>query len=323
MTKETAPSDECPRLALHNGIVDAVVYPPDLHAGYYRGTRFDWAGVLANVMFGGHNYFPQWFSRMDPGVVDFVYDGDDIVAGPCTAATGPVEEFVACGFNEAAPGQSFLKIGVGILRRPDADEYRIFRLYDIVNAGTRALNRHGEAGVQFLHELADKETGYGYSYRKTVELLKGEPRLTLAHSLRNTGSRPIETSVYDHNFLSMDSQAAGPGTKIIFRSPPPVIALDAAGLAKVDGNCISFPRTLAGTDCAQVQLGGFAELADYDIRIENADIGVGVQITGDRAISRAPLWAIRASLSIEPYIAVQVAPGDEFQWTLTYRFYAL
>ena len=52
---------------------------------------------------------------------DFTYLGDDIVAGPNTAIRGPVEEFNSeggpLGYAEAAPGEGFLKIGVGVLRR--------------------------------------------------------------------------------------------------------------------------------------------------------------------------------------------------------------
>ena len=50
-------------------------------------------------------------------------------------------------------------------------------------------------------DLADKDTGYGYSYVKTVRLVPGKAQMVIEHVLKNTGTKPIVTSVYCHNFL--------------------------------------------------------------------------------------------------------------------------
>ncbi len=42
----------------------------------------------------------------------------------------------ALGYNEAKPGEMFVKIGVGVLRKPDNSPYQFSKLYDIVNPGT-------------------------------------------------------------------------------------------------------------------------------------------------------------------------------------------
>ena len=38
---------DVPQAQISNGTVRATVYLPDAEKGYYRGTRFDWAGVIA------------------------------------------------------------------------------------------------------------------------------------------------------------------------------------------------------------------------------------------------------------------------------------
>ena len=48
---------------------------------------------------------------------------------------GPVEEFTALEYSETKPGESFLKIGVGILTKPDDQPYTFSRLYPVVNPG--------------------------------------------------------------------------------------------------------------------------------------------------------------------------------------------
>jgi hypothetical protein len=320
-------ADAPPTAEITNGSVRLRLYLPSAKRGFYRGTRFDWAGVIASAEWAGHDYFPQWFQRADAKVRDFIYEGPDIVAGPCTAITGPSEEFVtdgkAMGFDEAKPDGRFIKIGVGVLRRPDDAKYDMFRLYEILDGGKWAVHRNPEA-IEFRQEISDPLTGYGYDYRKTVSATKGKPQIVLDHSLRNTGLRPIHSSVYNHNFLYLDRQSPGPDISItvpfiIQASPPPN-----QRLVEVRGNQILFRKTLTGEDRVYLAIVGFGlDPKDYDIRIENRQARAGLRITADRPLSRAALWSIRAPLSVEPFIDMKIVPGAEFRWRINYDFYKL
>ncbi len=319
---ETAPS-----ATIANGHIQARLYLPDAQNGFYRGTRFDWSGVIGSLKFAGHEFYPSWFQRTDPAVHDFIYDGADIVAGHCTAITGPAEEFVAngkaLGFDDAKPGGTFIKIGVGVLRRPDDRPYDPYRLYPMADGGRWTVNRQA-GSVEFRQELGDPATGYGYDYRKTVSLVEGQARLVIAHALRNNGQRTIETSVYNHNFLYIDQKAPGPGLALtapfqIMVDPP----LDPK-TAEVRGNQLLPVKTLAGEDTIYTVISGFgADALDYDFRVESRELGVGVRMTADRPLAKVALWAIRAPHSIEPFIAMRVEPGAEFTWRLQYDYYQL
>ena len=83
--------------------------------GFYRGTRFEQPMVHSLRLGGargGHNYYGAWFNasepcaeinRSRPDSCDFVFAGPErIVAGPCSAATGPVDAFGAVGWAAAA-----------------------------------------------------------------------------------------------------------------------------------------------------------------------------------------------------------------------------
>ena len=315
-----------PQTDLTNGLLHLKVYLPNATTGYYRGTRFDWSGVIANLENAGHNYYPEWFQRSDPKVHDFIYDGADIVPGACSAITGVPEEFVtgddALGFNEAKAGGTFIKIGVGVLRRPDDSPYDKFRLYDIVNGGTWTVKQTSDS-IVFTQTLSDPSTGYGYIYRKTLSLTKGKPQMVLEHSLRNTGTKAIQSSVYDHNFLYLDRQAPGPGTVITVPFQIQASQLPDKNLAEVRGNQIAYMKSLGGEDRVYFGIQGFgAAPKDYDILVANSKLGAGVHITGDRPLSRLMLWSIRAPLSMEPYIDMNIAPGAEFTWKITYDYYA-
>jgi len=316
-----------PEAEITNSLVRARLYLPDAAAGFYRGTRFDWSGVIGRLEYAGHDYYPQWFQRSDPNVHDFIYDGADIVAGPCTAITGPAEEFSTngkgLGFEEAKAGGTFIKIGVGVLRRPDDKPYDPYRLYPIVDGGRWTVTRRPDA-IEFRQELSDPSTGYGYEYRKTVSLAGDKPQLVLDHGLRNTGRRVLQTSVYNHNFLYLDRQAPGPGVSLTLpfniRTSTPL----ADSLAEIRGSQITFSRRLTGEDRVYLDIQGFsANPKDHDIRIENRSVGAGLRITADRALSRVALWAIRAPLSIEPFIAMSLEPGTEFTWRTQYEYYTV
>jgi len=66
---------------------------------------------------------------------------------------------------------------------------------------------------------------------------------------------------------------------------------------------------------------GIIRSLEYDIRIENRRLGAGVRITADRPLSRLSLWAIRAPLSIEPFIDMKIEPGREFTWRIQYEYH--
>ena len=202
-----------PSADLDNGLLYLKLYLPDAKQGFYLGTRFDWSGVIYSLRFQNHDYYGPWFQRTDPGVHDFIYEGNDIVAGPCSAITGPADEFAPVGFDEAKPGSNFIKIGVGALRKVDSSKYDNYRLYEIADGGDWSVAKTPES-VEFTQRLSDAASGYGYFYSKTVRLTPGKPEMALQHSLKNTGQRAIHTTVYNHNFLTLDGQAPGPGLTI-------------------------------------------------------------------------------------------------------------
>src|SRR4051794_32206211 len=52
-----------PTAEISNGKVSATIYLPDPVNGFYRGTRFDWSGVVRSLEANGHRYYGPWFTR--------------------------------------------------------------------------------------------------------------------------------------------------------------------------------------------------------------------------------------------------------------------
>jgi hypothetical protein len=322
-----AEAQEPPKAELSNDVLRVTVYLPNKETGFYRGTRFDWSGVIASLEYAGHKYYGPWFTKTDPNVIDFVYRGSDIVAGPCSAITGPVEEFSwkhkALGYDEAKVGGTFLKIGVGMLRKPSEEKYTPYRLYEIANGGKWSVKESGDR-IEFTQELNDPQTGYGYRYTKIVRLVNGKPEMALDHKLTNIGRREIKTSVYDHNFFVLDNQPPGPGLTIKFPFPLKADEHLNPELAEVRGNELIYRKVLVDHETAAAQLSGFGNTAaDYHITIENSKASAGMTITGNRPLSSLYLWSIRSVSAVEPYIDMTIEPGHSFEWRYQYDYYTL
>lgn len=314
-----------PSVTLSNGLVTAKVFVPDAQRGFYRGTRFDNAGVIGSLTYKGHEYYGLWFTKTSASTRDFVYDGDDIISGPNTSVTGPMEEFDNSkppGWDSSPPGSPFLKIGVGILRKPTSGgAYSNFLPYELVDGGTRT-SKSDATSIAFTQTINDSYTGYGYVYEKTLRLVSGQPQLLIQHSLKNTGRQPISTTVYDHNFLSMDRQTLSQGLTI---KAPFTIKADrpiAGGKAEFQDGRIVYTAPLTDRDRVTTPIQGFGpRSSDYDFTVTNAS-GVGVHFTGDKPLDSAALWSVRSVVAVEPFIKLTVEPGGTVNWTYTYTYLA-
>ena len=300
-------SADFPLVKITNGLIEADLYLPDAQNGYYRGVRFDWAGVISRLEYKGHCYFGEWNPKPYNATLH-----DNI--------TGPVEEFTPVGYEETQVGGDFLKIGVGILTKTEDKKYFFADQYAIKNAGKWTI-KPSKNKVEFVHELSDA-AGYGYLYRKTVKLTKGKPELMLQHSLKNTGQKTIETQVYNHNFLMIDSEPTGPNIKTTFAFDVRAEGKNFGTIAKAENRSISYVQPLkTGENVYSEGLTGFENTAkDYDIFIQNLKSGAGVRITSDRPLEKLVYWACHSTACPEPYIKLSVKPQQEVRWEIKYEF---
>jgi hypothetical protein len=311
--------DRFPHRDISNGIISARVFFPG-KKGMYQGTRFDHAGVVLHITYRGHDYSQYWFDRYTPNIHDNTrYAKVVSVQHACCAVSGPVEEFEPIGFDATGMGGGFLKIGVGILKR-DTDKYSQFVTYPVLNAGKRTTIIAANS-ARFTQRLQDKETGYGYSYLKIVTLTPGRPRMTIAHVLKNTGDKPIVTTVYDHNFLTLS-----PGNEHVVIAAPFAMKATLAlqpELAQLDGRFLRYVAPIPDGVTVTSPITGFGDTAaDYDFHVTNAASGLGVRMRNDQPIARINFWSVHTVLGWEPYIAISLKPGEVKRWTNTYDYYS-
>jgi hypothetical protein len=301
-----------PRVTIGNGLVSAVVLLPDAKNGYYRGSRFDWSGVVGCLTYKGHNYFGVWFPRYNPTLHDSI--------------TGPVEEFrapdgdSAPGYDNAKPGEIFVKPGVGTLRRIDERPFSFAVPYPLVDGGKWTI-RASKRQVAFRQDL-HTQIGVSYVYKKMLRLESKQPVLLIEHELKNTGAETIDTLVYNHDFFMLDGAPAGPGMVVRFHFTPKTENPLGNG-AYIEGNQIVYTHELETGASADGAISGYSDQpSDFDFVVENTKTGVGVEETGSLPLARIFFWSIRTTICPEAYVHIKVAPGQTARWTIRYRFFA-
>ncbi len=297
---------EYPGLELANDEITVSLYLPDAENGFYRGTRFDWSGIIERVEYLGHSYYAPLYTSHDPTVHDSI--------------SGPAQEFGMynpMGFAEASAGETFIKIGVGLLRKGESDEYLFHGDYEIARVGEWQV-QHGDNWVDFHQELSD-ENGWGYRYHKRIELVPGRPELAIFHRLENTGEKTIDLDNYNHNFTIIDDVPYGPDYSVEFPfatdEPKPV-----NDLAWYRGNAIEVDRPLGENSLWALLLkdgGG----ADYNAAtVRNDKTGASVSFKGDAPITHFIFWAVERAACPEPFISINIAPGKAQEWVSHYTF---
>jgi hypothetical protein len=305
-TCENVPHSDHPHTRITNGRMNAVVFLPDQERGYYQAARFDWSGIVACVSLNGHTFFGEWFNRYDPKTND--------------AVTGPAEEFrEPIGYEDAKPGDPFVKIGAGVLKRLDDQPYTIGGTYPILDHGKWTVKVHKDS-ITFRQEL-HSTIGYAYLYEKTLSLDKKAAGLHLTHSLKNIGTKPLTTTVYDHDFFMLDNNPTGPGMQVHFPFVP-VPAKPLPESVEIDGSTIKWVAEMQPHHAPSGEMTGFSDKAsDFDFTFEDTKHGLGVEETSDSPMVKFFFWSTPKTVCPEGFIGIHVMPGETQRWTIHYRFF--
>lgn len=286
------PPDACSaedviRLALGDTVVDVVVGAADP----LYGPRFDRTARVVRIRRGGADFLEV------RGLADeFGLGGMGVL-----------------GYTEAGEGGSFLKIGVGRLKKLDAAEYHFARHYPILAMAPIRAQRSGNT-VSCVQQ-SERVEGYQYAYRKEVQLAD-EGVLQLKYHLANIGERPFEFEHYNHNFLRFGGHDVGPqyevATRFALESWPPEPWSRAGRTLRLRA-----PAPAKGTRSVGLELVITPDVNGVTVR--HAD-GQTMRIGGDFTAQRFALWAVSAALSPEVFFRARIEPGAATQWSRTYAF---
>ncbi len=312
-----------PKAEIHNKQLKLTVFLPGENQ-FYKGVRFDWGGWIGDLEFAGHHLYKPWFVGVDPAERDVAFRPAGIFVGPNTAMTGPAEEFqTPIGYDTAKPGETFLKVGVGILRKTNDDKYFFGSHFDIVDGGKWTVKKTANS-ITATQVLGGPDKDYGYIYTKTIRLVGDTSQLVIEHSLKNTGKLPLSTRVYSHNFLTIDGLGVGPDYSVTAAYDIHPTRPTDPKIVHIDGKTGTFLVALKDGDHGTFGLEGYGpDAKDYDYTVKNSAAHLAVHIVGNRPVVNAMVWSIRSILAVEPFVAVQADPGKDFTWSYTYTYSAV
>ncbi len=163
----------------------------DLPFENYSLSRFDWTGKIVSVKF--QNVQLAGIERTD-------------VENKNILGRGFYNEFgidTALGFEEAAIGEWFHKIGVGLCKKDDS-QYDFMKHYEIKPAEFLITTEENSIVIACKSESVN---GYEYLLKKKIEL--HESSFIVSYFLQNTGKKDIHTDEYVHNFLAVNQDLIG------------------------------------------------------------------------------------------------------------------
>lgn len=277
----------------------------DAPGTFYEGSRFDWTTQVRQITIGDVTFLT---SEHPPSH-----------ASP-SQGWGLAGEFgieTPVGYHDCPVGEQFVKIGVGLLRRPDESPYRFNRDYEVQPARF-ALRSEGTAALQVTADQTNSR-GYGWFLKRHWSVRGLE--LTLATTLANTGARPLVTEEYIHNFFGIAGSPVGPGWTLTLpqaRDRSELTKLvDPESLLAFDGPRLSWKKTPS----QDFFLSDHRQGAPNTWSLHHADSRWSVTETTDFPAANFNLWGRSHVVSPEVYRKIEVAPGASLAWSRKWTFH--
>jgi hypothetical protein len=265
----------------------------------YRGSRFDWTGIVAQVTLDGRHTFCTVESTT-PGVG--------------TGGIGLCGEFgiqTPVGFDETPVSGRFPKIGVGMLTRPDEAGADFARSYAIDPFPCSV--EVGDDRVVMVSSPLDR-SGYAVVLTKTVRV-EGNS-LEIGTRLENVGTHPFSTDEYNHNFIRFGDTPIGPD--YILRFPFPLVPDRVPEGLRIEGASVEWTKT-PETDF-YFRTPGFLPQGRWSWELEHRPTGRKMRETDDFPVARCAFWGRAGVVSPEVFIDIALAPGEAKSWTRRYEF---
>ncbi len=279
--------------------------------GDYRGSRFDWSGFITGVTLldGDHSFCVP----------------ESLVPGQGTGGAGLCNEFGisgALGYEDTSVGESFPKLGVGLLTRVDDREYDFSRSYPVKPFET-VIEKEGTRSITF-RMAPDDCRGYAVALVKTVSI--DHNRLTVEYELLNAGTKTIITGEYCHNFLGIDGHSIGPDyvLKFPFKLSPWADEEETlAGLSFSQGEAGEVRWDNTPFNPFYFRLPGFeGDKYPWMWELLHGSSGAGVREISRFKVAGAAVWGTGHVVSPEMFIEVKLAPGERKTWSRVYEFFA-
>ncbi len=271
----------------------------------YNGFRFDWTGHVIQVKLDGIHTFCGM---------------ESLIKGVGTGGIGLCNEFgmvkpIIPSAQES--GKQFPKLGIGLLtplskgKQDYSSPCKLERFPITVE--------QGETQLKFTAGPLECK---GVAARLSKTLSISNQSLVIHYTLENTGTLPIETDEYNHNFLCVDNNSIGPDYTLSF---PYRLSLDEAigevgDIFAINRDSLTWRQT-AEKDFYGI-FKGFENAQNHYWELIHQPTGLGIRESCDFPVERIAIWGRNHVVSPEFFIGINLLPGKTMEWTRTYSFFS-
>ena len=279
----------------------------DLPDENYNFSRFDWSGKITQLIFQN---IPLSIDER----IDMVNKAD--------FGKGFYNEFgidTALGFEEAAIGEWFHKIGVGVLQKED-DEYLFHKKYEIKPAQFKITTAPNKIVINCISATVNN---YAYVLRKEIALQ--ESGFTINYQLENTGEKDIRTDEYVHNFMSINKALIG--SDYVLKFPFQIKPERFGDTVNLEQKVVLGPNEVGfkGTPNEQFFFSNLSgdEQVNAAWELLNHKHKIGISETGSFKTNKINLWGWQHVISPELFFQIFIQPGESTEWSRTYKVFKI
>lgn len=293
----------------------------------YSGTRFDWTGFVTQVTLDDLHTFCV---------------PESLVPGQGTGGIGICNEYgidIGTGYAEAGEKDLFPKFGIGLLEHGPKAEYSFWDHRAIVEPFPIEISQTETSATFTVGPVECR----GYAARLVKTLTVMDNRLEIAYRMENTGSKPIHTNEYVHNFIGINNQPLGPEYTVKFPYPvrfekfsPPargwlkfvpgfvrekLMQPHAAKMTEpleVANDRISIKHTPESPFYCRMTGFGQTDQPQWELRRLSGD--VSMREYDDFTPCRVAMWGTTHVISVEVFIDIDLQPGQSLSWTRKLEF---
>jgi len=287
---------------LRSGALTVEVMDPDAPDRYYRGNRFSPVAAVLRAVLDGKDFL---FSPVAHNPEN--ENGGLAMEFDIESPEGPP------GFADAAIGEGFLKIGVGVLRKEEP-VYRFFKPAEMIEPA-RTTVAWGADCADFSQECAGIN---GLAYKLAAEVRLQPDSITIRYRLTNSGTKAFTTEQYVHNYFSFSDAPVGPDYEVQFPYD-----VDAAGMEppqRVDGRSIFYEETLVKAVNIRVPMPqnySGSNTASVRHRANGQKIVATTSIPGKYTL----IHARSKYICPEQFVLLSLEPGKSAEWWRQYKLY--
>lgn len=293
------------RIIQNNELVVEIMDPRCQHR-YNTGTRFTPVAAILRVKHRGLEYL---YNPLQPGHPDKQVAGLMAEFDIYTPSGPP-------GFAEAKEGDSFLKVGVGFLRRTQSCKkgYKFWPTYPVTELAETRVN-WGKDRAEFTQSISG-ENGFGYYLQADVRLDHNVINITWV--LKNIGSRTIRTIQYTHNCTRFGSKPVGDGYRI--ELPYMLSGNNIPGAINVEGRTLRVIRQLDNPLNISPSPASDLFSDSNTITVKDDNTGGVLEYSINSVNTKLAVHMSADYICPEQFLDITLNPGESQKWVRKYLF---